>query len=101
MQRYEEFGEVLKDSNGKRRYSTMYYPKLENKTSDIYIITKSSDRLDLLSNQYYNDPRYWPIIAVANKLFSPTFRIKTGIRLRIPFPLTHNDVEDAFTNKQN
>jgi nucleoid-associated protein YgaU len=100
MQRYEEFAEIIKDKDGKRRYSTLYYPNITPRTSDKYIITKISDRLDLISAREYGDVRYWVIIAKANKLSSPTLRLPVGIRLRIPYPLNHTDVEDAFTNKQ-
>ena len=100
MQRYEEFAEIMKGQDGKRRISTLYYPKVKSKSSDIYVITKMSDRLDLLSDQYYNDPRYWIMIAKANNLHSPTLRVPPGIRLRIPYPLTHSDIEDNFRNKQ-
>ena len=100
MQRYEKFAEVIKVTQGKRRYSTMYYPMPEHKTSDIYIIAKKSDRLDLLANQYYNDPRLWIIIARANRLHNASIRIPVGIRLRIPFPYNGGDISDSFTNKQ-
>ncbi len=100
MQRYEEFAEVIKDKEGKRRYSTLYYPNIPPRSSDKYIITKISDRLDLLANEEYGDPRYWVIIAKANKFSSPTLRVPVGIRLRIPFPLNHGDVEDYFREKQ-
>lgn len=100
MQRYEEFAEIIKTPEGKRRISTLYYPKLERKTSDIFIITKMSDRLDNLSFQYYGDARYWVIIAKANNLHFPTLRVPTGIRLRIPNFTNHADIEDAFRNKQ-
>lgn len=100
MQRYEEFAEIINDKTGKRRYSTLYYPNIAKKSSDIYIISKISDRLDLLSSQYYNDVRYWPIIAKANKISSPSLRLPIGIRIRIPYPLNHAEIETAFREKQ-
>ena len=100
MQRYEQFAEIIKVSQGKRRYSTMYYPKLERKTSDIYLIAKSSDRLDLLAYQYYGDVRYWVIIAKANNLHNATLRPPVGIRIRIPYPLNSGDIESLFIDAQ-
>jgi nucleoid-associated protein YgaU len=100
MQRYEEFAEIIKDKDGKRRYSTLYYPNIAPRNSDKYIITKISDRLDLISAAEYGDVRYWVIIARANKISSPTLRLPVGIRLRIPFPLNHSNVEDYFRDKQ-
>ena len=97
MQRYKEFAEVIMDgSNNKRRYSTLYYPDFERKSSDIYLITNMSTRLDLLSYQYYGDTRFWPILARANKLHTATIRPPIGFRLRIPYPLNYDEIQYAF-----
>lgn len=101
MQRYEEFAPVIIDSStNKRRYSSLYYPKFEPRSSDIYIIAKISDRLDLLANQYYGDVRYWVVIAKANKLYDGTIKPPVGMRLRIPYPLNNGDIEVLFTEAQ-
>jgi nucleoid-associated protein YgaU len=101
MQRYEKYANIIKtETQRKRRYSTMYYPSIERKTSDIYIITRNNDRLDLLANNYYGDPRLWVILAKANKLHAGTLRIPAGSRLRIPYPLDRGDVFKQFTDKQ-
>lgn len=100
MQRYEEFTEKDIFSQNKRRYSTLFYPKFERKTSDIYLITKVSDRLDLLANQYYGDSRYWVIIAKANNLHNSTLRVPIGMRLRIPYPLNNSDIQEMFAERQ-
>lgn len=99
MQRYEEFAEIIiNPRTGKRRYSTLYYPKIERKSSDKYIITKITDRLDLIANREYGDPRYWVILAKVNKLNNGTIKPPVGFRLRIPLPLTSGDVETYFRN---
>lgn len=100
MQRYEEFAEIIKTQEGKRRYSTLQYPRFPISSSDIWIITKTSDRLDLLAAQYYGDPRYWVILARANKLHNATIRPPIGFRLRIPYPLSSGDIEVIFRNAQ-
>lgn len=100
MQRYEEFCEIIKTDEGKRRYSSLYYPKFERKGSDHYIITKITDRLDLIANQYYGDVRYWVILAKANKLSAATIKPPVGFRLRIPYPLNSGDIETLFNEKQ-
>lgn len=102
MQRYKEFTEIIKDenNNNRRRYSTLYYPNLPQRDTDIYIITKRTDRMDLLANQYYGDPRYWVIIARSNVLNDATIRPPIGIRLRIPYPLNPDDIDTSFREKQ-
>lgn len=100
MQRYEEFCEIINNNEGKRRYSTLYYPPIPKKGSDNYIFSKQSDRLDLLAYQYYGDSRYWVIIAKANKLFNPTLRIPVGTRLRLP-DLSLVEIDEIFKEAQN
>lgn len=101
MQRYEKYTEIIRNrGTGKRRYATMYYPRIERKTSDVYKITKLSDRLDTLANEYYGDPRWWVIIARVNKLYNGTVRVPPGIRIRIPFPLSDSELNDYFNDGQ-
>jgi nucleoid-associated protein YgaU len=100
MQRYEEFTQIIPSQQGKRRFSTLYYPKVEKKSSDTYIITKSSDRFDLLAFQYYGDTRYWVLLAKVNRLHNATIRVPVGIRLRIP-DLRLDEIEQLFLDAQN
>jgi nucleoid-associated protein YgaU len=100
MQRYEKYSKVITATQGKRRYSTMYYPVPERKTTDIYVIARNNDRLDLMAQEYYGDPRKWVIIAKANKLHAGTIRVPPNKRIRIPFPLDGGEEFNIFTNKQ-
>lgn len=100
MLRYQEFSEVIQDENGKRRYSTLYYPSFDRRDTDIFIQAKLTDRLDLLAHQYYGDARYWVVIAKANKLHNATIRVPVGFRLRIPYPLRPDDISTNFKNAQ-
>lgn len=63
--------------------------KLDKKRSDYfeqYISGKT--RLDILSNNYYNDPNYdWLILAANPELPSMEYEIPNGSIIRIPFPL--------------
>jgi hypothetical protein len=100
MQRYSQFTEILHTDEGKRRYSTLYYPKFEKKTSDIYIVCNAADRLDLISFNYYGDARYWVVLARANKLNNATLKPPIGFKLRIPYPLNTGDVDQIFRDTQ-
>tara|TARA_R100001377_G_C3182203_1_gene107112 strand:- start:693 stop:989 length:297 start_codon:yes stop_codon:yes gene_type:complete len=70
------------------RYKITNYPKFPKRPTDLYIISRELDRLDLISNQFYEDPRYWWIIAKANNLGKGTLDIPMGMQIRIPFPIT-------------
>lgn len=100
MQRYQEFTDVISVTQRKRRYGTLYYPSFERKTSDIFIVSKVTDRLDLLAAEYYGDPRYWVIIAKANKLYDGTIKIPPGLRIRIPYPLDPTTATQEFVKRQ-
>ena len=100
MQRYEEFGHILKHPSGKRRYGSLRYAQIPQKSSDLYIIGRRSDRLDNLANQYYSDPRYWVILAKANNLNIGSMMVPVNTRLRIPYPMSREDIEQYFTDNQ-
>ncbi len=100
MQRYSQIAEKIKTYSGVRRYETIYYPEIPYRDSDIYIITKRTDRLDLLANEYYGDPRYWVILARANNYNNATIKPPIGDRMRIPYPYTEDDIEKLFTEAQ-
>ncbi len=70
------------------RYKTTRYPTLQKNPSDLYIISRDQDRLDLLSNEFYKDPRYWWVLAKANNLGKGTLDVPPGIQLRIPYPIS-------------
>ena len=75
----------LKTKNTNRLYiSSTIYPKIEPNDNDLYVISESRDRLDILANKYYNDKGLWWIIAVANNLNDASLSIKPGLQLRIP-----------------
>lgn len=97
MLRYQQFAETIIDPvNNKRRYGTLYYPDIEPKSTDIYLITGMSDRLDLIAFRYYGDTRFWPVLARANKLHAASIRPPMGFRLRVPYPLDIGEIQDGF-----
>ena len=90
MNRYQDLL-IIKDSNGRRKYTTTFVPFFDKSDNDIYVITDDSDRLDLLANQFYSDSTGWPIIATANNLGQGTLNVEAGIQIRIPDPTKFRD----------
>ena len=71
------------DKEGKRVYTTTYYPDIPLSNSDQFIQTKIGTRLDNLAQVYYGDSTLWWIIAKANGIKGFT-SLKSNTRLRIP-----------------
>ena len=77
---------VLRRDNRKRYFVPLKYPEIPLSADDLYVITTTGDRLDLLANQFYNDIRLWWIIAAANPniIRRDSFALSPNIELRIP-----------------
>jgi len=73
------------DTNN-RYYKNIEYPSIPEDTNDIYIISRSTDRLDLLAFDYYRDSQLWWIISKANpdKVKRDSFFLNPGLQIRIP-----------------
>jgi nucleoid-associated protein YgaU len=88
---------ILRTPDRKRYYKALKYPNIHLSINDIYVITTSGDRLDLLANQFYKDTRLWWIIANANPeiVRRDSFNLKPGLEVRIPTNTTKilNDFE--------
>jgi len=70
------------------RYLTTRYPDIERRPTDLYIISREGDRLDLLANEFYGDARYWWIIAQANDgIDKGSYVLSPSLQIRIPYPL--------------
>jgi len=85
--RYQVLRVVVEDE--KYRYlETFNQVKIPEDSNDQYhvITQREVNRLDIISNNYYQSPEYWWAIALANNLIDP-FVIEEGMVLRIP-PLT-------------
>lgn len=87
MQRYKALAEEFVDSNKKKRYASISYPFFPYRDSDLYLISKRTDRLELLADTYYRDHTLWWVIARANDLGKGTLNIPPGVRIRIPYPV--------------
>lgn len=89
MKRYTT--ELIKHNGvGKQRYATLYYQELPFQSTDIYIMSRQLERVDLLAHQYYGDETLWWVIQKANQLPMGTIMIPPGYRIRIPYPLNLN-----------
>lgn len=88
--RYEKIS-TLKEL-GKSYHVTNRIRGVPYSNEDIYyeVTNDTENRLDKISNIFYNTPIYWWIIAHANNIFD-SFNIKRGTMLRIP-PLTNASI---------
>jgi len=67
--------------------------KILHRSTDAYIQFNSTDRLDLISNRIYGDPKFWWLILMANN-YQMEFDIDYGEILRVPLPLV-NAIKDV------
>lgn len=65
------------------------YIEIPIKSTDYYTYYEAGKtRLDLLSYQYYGDANYdWLILQANPEIGSLEFKIETGTKIRIPYPL--------------
>jgi nitrous oxide reductase len=82
-------------------YKNIEYPSIPVSPDDIYIISKSTDRLDLLANDYYNDSRDWWIISKANpdKVRRDSLFLDPGFQIRIPMNIEKIHADFKNLNK--
>jgi hypothetical protein len=81
--RYDNI-QTKKDDKGRRYMPPVMYPNIPFSTRDTYVRTGPTDRLDLLAYQFYNNVKYWWIIAHANNLGKGSIAIPQGSQVRIP-----------------
>ena len=92
--------QVKTDIDTKNRYyKNIEYPPIPEDINDIYIISRSTDRLDLLAFDYYRDSQLWWIISKANpdKVKRDSFFLNPGLQIRIPSPSNINAVYEEFS----
>lgn len=84
MNRYQNIP-IIKNSTNTRYYRDNKYPRIPLSVNDIYAISTSGDRFDLLAQQYYGDSSLWWIISIANENLSQnSLYIPEGTQIRIP-----------------
>ena len=96
--RYQDIGKQ-KVNNGKTIYLPTKYPTLEPSNEDYYIIAREEDRMDLIANDFYGDPTYWWVVAMANDLPGDSMFAPPGFQLRIPGNL--NNALTAYNVQNN
>ena len=91
--------QIKRDPDTQNRYfRNIEYPNIPLSPSDVYIISRSTDRLDLLARDYYGDVRFWWIISKANpdKINRDSLFINPGLQIRIPTDT--NSIYQQFLN---
>lgn len=89
MNRYKDIS-IIKNPTNQRYYAENKYPRIPLSENDIWVITTSGDRFDLLASQYYGDKSLWWIIAVANESFSQnSLYPPIGSQIRIPLDISN------------
>lgn len=83
MSRYEN-NETKSLKDGRRVYRSKICPNIPLRNDDVYVVTQTGDRLDLLAFEYYQDQRLWWIIATANNIHNAQIGLAAGTILRIP-----------------
>lgn len=80
------FNEIkIQQYTNKKYYKNNIYPPIPFDETDLYIITREGDRLDLLAEQYYKLTDYWWVIATINNNITKGSLYPTpGTQLRIP-----------------
>lgn len=84
---------IRKNLQGSRYQESTAIPKIPFTDSDRYIQVSVSDRLDLISHQFYGTRDFWWVIAAANNIGKGTMNIQEGAILRLP------DNPSSFINK--
>ncbi len=82
IDRYKNTG--IGSNKGKRSFKTTILPNIAPDISDMVIITKAGDRLDILAQVHYGDSNNWWIIAEANGLGKGSLFVPVGMQIRIP-----------------
>jgi len=95
--RYQNIS-IVKSKENKNIYSQTYYPEFGNLEDDICIIISITDRLDLISLDFYGDEKLWWVIVMVNNLEGDSIYPPVGIQLKIP-----KNIEDILNkfNKEN
>lgn len=83
-----------KTPSGIEIYDTVKYPEVKVSDNDLYVITETGDRYDLLAQQYYGDSTLWWAISSANYgSHQNSYYPPIGVQIRIP-----SNIQGLITN---
>ena len=99
MRRYNSTKKINDLRTNDQVYGTVKLPQIPVSPNDRYIISREGDRLDLLANQFYGDPRMWILLATANNLGKGSFIIRPGLQIRLP-DLNQEELESIFAESE-
>ena len=99
MKRYIA-NKIVKNLKGEEVFATSKLPTIKRDSSDRYIISREGDRLDLLANQFYEDARFWPAIALANNLGKGSLVVPPGLQIRLPNITNIDEFENLFEEQE-
>ena len=100
MSRYKN--SRIKVENNKSYYKTTIFDKIPKSDSDIYVITTTGDRLDIMANKFYGDSSLYWIIASANPNFKQnSLTPPNGTQFRIPTEIGPIIADFELLNEQN
>lgn len=83
--RYKNLRRILDEKEKKIYHETWVQKFIDKSDEDIYytVDISTQGRLDKIAASYYNDARFWWVIALANNIIDP-FDVQVGTQLRIP-----------------
>jgi hypothetical protein len=86
----------MASTSKKDMYKPTYYPDIDAREDDNYILTGITDRLDIIANDFYGDASLWWAISMVNNLEGDSMFPPIGIYLRIP-----KNLSDLLTQFRN
>lgn len=96
--RYQVLRVVIEDEDTYLEgYNQLVVPE---SSDDIYHVVREKEvnRLDIISNEYYQTPYFWWAIALANNFVDP-FVVNEGVMLRIPAVATLYDPRNQILDR--
>lgn len=91
----------IQDPETKNIYHETWFQKIIDKSNEDQYFTVSiaeQGRLDIIASKYYNTPRFWWVIALANNIIDP-FDVPVDTVLRIPSIVSLYNKGGVFSNE--